>query len=479
MKNIHTLLCASALAAIIPPSLFADTLTYNNNESGNGSFYSENDWTNSGGRPAQPDENSDIVFTGTNQVKGWVIDATGGVPINSLTDTLITQRTASGPWGCSLNINIGENLFKVKNDVLIASNHYYAHFGFNGTGDVEIGGNMTLQTDTQYKDGGAESYIGSSKMLNSFTVAKDFNQGTKLYINAKTFTVKGVFNATYGGSSNSDTLYLSYNYAQLSGQNLVANFGGLNGTNITLRYGGNNGIKDSTATINFTNSGVAKFKGALMYSSDKNTSNVKHYLVMDKSATGTQYFENTESNGVSFDKVTVNSGTLKYSANTALSMQSDFEVNGGTLSAATIDNEVEYLHVRSLAWSGGTLAFDIGQNGEFDVIDTAINFSKASVEGAEATRNITLDAVDGFDLAAWLDSNGGEQEFSIIRFGATDLTAADIVAKSLVEGVNIKSLKVTAKRITVTLTTAVPEPATIAAILGALALAVAAVRRRK
>lgn len=121
MKNITPiLLCASALAAITPFPLFADTLTYNNNESGNGSFYSENDWTNSSGRPAQPDENSDILFTGTDQVKGWAIDATGGMTINSLTDTLITQRTASGPWGCSLNINIGENLFKVKNDVLIA-----------------------------------------------------------------------------------------------------------------------------------------------------------------------------------------------------------------------------------------------------------------------------------------------------------------------------------------------------------------------
>lgn len=471
MKKIHTLLCASALAAIIPPSLFADTLTYNNNESGNGSFYSENDWTNSGGRPAQPDENSDIVFTGTNQVKGWFIDATGGVTINSLTDTLITQRTASGPWGCSLNINIGENLFKVKNDVLIASNHYFTHFGFDGTGDVEIGGNMTLQTDTQYKDGGAESYIGPSKMLNSFTVAKDFNQGTKLYINAKTFTVRGVFNSTSGD------LYLSSNGgSQLTDQNLVANFGGLNGTNVALRYGRDKGIKDSTATINFTNSGVAKFKGRLMYDSEANTSNVKHYLVMDKSATGTQYFENTEENGITFDKVTVNGGTLKYFA---YQLQSDFEVNGGTLSAATIDNEVANLKASSLAWSGGTLAFDIGQNGEYDVINIAGNLSKASVEGAETTRNITFGAVDGFDLAAWLDSNGGEQAFSIISFGSTDLTAADIVAKSLVGGVNIKSLELTANGITVTLTTAVPEPATIAAILGALALAVAAVRRRK
>lgn len=471
MKNIHTLLCASALAAIIPPSLFADTLTYNNNESGNGSFYSENDWTNSGGRPAQPVENSDIVFTGTNQVKAWVIDATGGVTINSLTDTLITQRTASGPWGCSLNINIGENLFKVKNDVLIASNHYYTHFGFSGTGDVEIGGNMTLQTDTQYHDGAAESYIGPGNMLNSFTVAKDFNQGTKLYINAKTFTVRGVFNSTSGD------LYLSSNGgSQLTDQNLVANFGGLNGTNVALRYGRDKGIKDSTATINFTNSGVAKFKGRLMYDSEANTSNVKHYLVMDKSATGTQYFENTEENGITFDKVTVNGGTLKYFAH---QLQSDFEVNGGTLSAATIDNEVANLKASSLAWSGGTLAFDIGQNGEYDVINIAGNFSKASVEGAETTRNITLGAVDGFDLAAWLDSNGGEQAFSIISFGSTDLTAADIVAKSLVGGVNIKSLELTANGITVTLTTAVPEPATIAAILGALALAVAAVRRRK
>ncbi len=469
MKNIHTLLCASALAAIIPPSLFADTLTYNNLV--NGSFYSEESWTNSAGRPAQPDENSDIVFTGTNQDKAWFIDATGGVTINSLTDTLITQRTASGPWGCSLNINIGENLFKVKNDVLIASNHYYTHFGFSGTGDVEIGGNMTLQTDTQYHDGAAESYIGPSKMLNSFTVAKDFNQGTKLYINAKTFTVRGVFNSTSGD------LYLSSNGgSQLTDQNLVANFGGLNGTNVALRYGRDKGIKDSTATINFTNSGVAKFKGRLMYDSEANTSNVKHYLVMDKSATGTQYFENTEENGITFDKVTVNGGTLKYFAH---QLQSDFEVNGGTLSAATIDNEVANLKASSLAWSGGTLAFDIGQNGEYDVINIAGNFSKASVEGAETTRNITLGAVDGFDLAAWLDSNGGEQAFSIISFGSTDLTAADIVAKSLVGGVNIKSLELTANGITVTLTTAVPEPATIAAILGALALAVAAVRRRK
>ena len=455
---------------LLPPPLFADTLTYNNNESGTGSFYSESDWTNSSGRPAQPDENSDIVFTGTDQVKAWSIDATGGMTINSLTDTLITQRTSSGPWGCSLTINIGENLFKVKNDVLIASNHYYTHFGFSGTGDVEIGGNMTLQTDTQYKDGGAESYIGPGKTLNSFTVAKDFNQGTKLYINAKTFTVKGVFNSTSGA------LYLSGSNSQLSDQNLVANFGGLNGTNVALRYGRSNGIKDSTATINFTNSGVAKFKGTLMYESDANTSNVKHYLVMDKSATGTQYFENTESNGVSFDKVTVNGGTLKYFAH---QLQSDFEVNGGTLSAATLDNEVANLKVSTLAWSGGTLAFDIGQNGEYDVIDIAEGFTKASVEGAEATRNITLGAIDGFDLAAWLDTKGGEQEFSIISFGSTDLTAADIVAKSLVEGVNIKSLEVTANGITVTLTTAVPEPATIAAILGALALAAAVIRRRK
>ncbi len=175
--------------------------------------------------------------------------------------------------------------------------------------------------------------------------------------------------------------------------------------------------------------------------------------------------------------MTVNGGTLKYFAH---QLQSDFEVNGGTLSAATIDNEVANLKASSLAWSGGTLAFDIGQNGEYDVINIAGNFSKASVEGAETTRNITLGAVDGFDLAAWLDSNGGEQAFSIISFGSTDLTAADIVAKSLVGGVNIKSLELTANGITVTLTTAaVPEPATIAAILGALALAVAAIRRRK
>ena len=460
----------------LPPPLFADTLTYNNNESGTGSFYSENDWTNSGGRPAQPDENSDIVFTGTNQVKAWKIDATGGMTINTLTDTVIVQRTSSGPWGCNITIDIGESLFKVKNDVLVASDHYYTHFGFNsstdGKGDVEIGGNITLQPTTQYETNSAsESYIGSGNMLNSFTVAKDFNKGTKLYINARTFTVKGVFNSTRG------VLYMSGSLKQLSGENLVANLGGFNGTDNSLIYGRNAGLKDSTATINFTNAGVAKFKGSLKYESPENTSNVKHYLVMDKTATGTQYFENTEANGITFDKVTVNGGTLKYFAH---AMRSDIELNGGTLSAATIDKEVANLNANSLAWSGGTLAFDIASDGSYDTINISGALSMATNEGAEATRTITLGAVDGFDLAAWLDTKGGEQDFSIISFGSTDLSTADIVAKSLVSGVNIKSLEVTESGISVILTTAaVPEPATVAAILGALALAVAIIRKRR
>ena len=398
--------------------------------------------------------------------------------INSLTETLITQRTSSGPWGCSLNIKVGDQLFEVKNDVLIASNHYYTHFGFSGKGDVLIGGNITLQTDTQYKDGAAETFIGSGgagsgngDILNSFVVGGNFNQNTKLYVNAKTFTVKGTFNFNHSYFN-----LLRNDIKQSTGLDILANFGGLNGTDKTILYGGSKGFTDSTATINFTNSGVAKFKGSIKYESESLTSNVKHYLVMDKSATGTQYFENTEANGVSFDKVTVNGGTLKYFAH---AMQSDFEVNGGTLSAATIDNEVASLNVKSLAWSGGTLAFDIAEDGSFDTINIYGDLTKASVEGAEATRNITLGAVDGFDLASWLDANGGEKAFSIINYLTTDLTASDIVAKSLVSGVNIKSLEVNEDGITVILTTAVPEPATIAAILGAIALAAAAVRRRK
>ena len=478
MKYIPRIfLCASVFAAAVPfARLNADTLTYNNIE--NGSFYSEESWTNSAGRPAQPDENSDIVITGTDKTLKYTIDATTGMTIKSLTDSAVV--TGDKVYGKNVVIKISNSTFTIKEDLTITGNHNYAPTTFesskHGLGDLVIGGNINISPSTN--NGAAETLLGNAYRLNSITVGGDINASANFRFHATTVKVNGKLNILsnttnlfYGQSGwGEKDLSLSYSFGGISSVNAEGTV-----SNRTLAIGANNfSFKNSVGTISLTNSDTSKFKGSLDFLGD--CEDITYNLVMDKSAKGTQYFENLEEKGYTFGKVTVNGGTLKYFSH---SMQSDFEVNGGTLSAATIDNEVASLNVNSLAWSGGTLAFDIAADGSYDMINVFGELTKASVEGAEATRNITLGAVDGFDLAAWLDTNGGEKAFSIINYLSTDLTAADIVAKSLVKGVNIKSIEVNEDGIIVILTTAVPEPATIAAILGALALAVAAVRRRK
>ena len=199
---------------------------------------------------------------------------------------------------------------------------------------------------------------------------------------------------------------------------------------------------------------------------------------MDKSATGTQYFEDTGTD-YAIKNVTVNGGTLKFFSTVG---NSAFALNGGTLSAATTDSEIAALKGESLAWSGGTLAFDVAQDGEALVSDT-INLSgalsKAATEGADASRNITIAVSDSSDIAGWLGSQTGQETtLTLANYGSTDLTASDITVKSLIDGVKIKSFEVGASSITVTLA-AVPEPATIAALLGLAALGLAIARRRR
>lgn len=452
-------------AVAISFSSFAETLTYDG--SAKGSFYDGAYW---GG--TVPSETSDIVFDEKAKAIAYELDATNGVTVNSITDNSITDRTLDNPWGKYIKINIGESTFTILEDLTLASNHNYTPFSFapgsDGVGEVVVKGNIISQTASDGTDG--ESLFGDWNILKNLTVGGNIEmQGARLRFHTLNVKVDGVINYTGG------TLNLCYGSA--NAQNLSFSFGGLNGTNRKINIGGNPSsghmLENSTITMTFTNSGTSKFNGKFTYESADSVGVNTYNLVMNGTSTGVQYYEDTGTT-FSFDNVTVKSGKLNFYSEIGKSVIS---LEGGTLSPATVTGEIAILKAEAINWDNGKISFDLVEdNSASDKIVLEYALSKTSFSVSGGTREIELIA-DPYDIAAWIDASGEDKiTYTLIEYGSTDFKKGDIVF-SQIDGINI-DYDFGDTALTVTLSK-VPEPATIAAIFGACALAMAAFRRRR
>ena len=453
------------LGAAISASSFAETLTYDGSEKG--SFYDGAYW---GG--TVPSETSDIVFDDKAKATAYELDATNGVTVNSITDNSITDRTLDNPWGKNIKINIGESTFTILEDLTLASNHNYAPFAIvpssDGVGDVVIKGNIISKLASDGTDG--ESLFGDGKILKSLTVGGNIEmQGARLRFHTLNVKVDGVINYT-GGK-------LNLCYGSANAQNLSFSFGGLNGTNREINIGGNPSsghmLENSTITMTFTNSGTSKFNGKFTYESADSVGVNTYNLVMNGTSTGVQYYEDTGTT-FSFDNVTVKSGKLNFYSEIGKSVIS---LEGGTLSPATVTGEIAILKAEAINWDNGKISFDLVEdNSASDKIVLEYALSKTSFSVSGGTREIELIA-NPYDIAAWIDASGEDKiTYTLIEYGSTDFKNGDIVF-SQIDGINI-DYDFGDTALTVTLSK-VPEPATIAAIFGACALAMAAFRRRR
>ena len=453
------------LGAAISASSFAETLTYGGSEKG--SFYDGSYW---GG--TIPSETSDIVFDDKAKATAYELDAKNGVTVNSITDNSITDRTLDNPWGKYIKINIGESTFTILEDLTLASNHNYAPFAIvpssDGVGDVVIKGNIISKLASDGTDG--ESLFGDGKILKSLTVGGNIEmQGARLRFHTLNVKVDGVINYT-GGK-------LNLCYGSANAQNLSFSFGGLNGTNREINIGGNPSsghmLENSTITMTFTNSGTSKFNGKFTYESADSVGVNTYNLVMNGTSTGVQYYEDTGTT-FSFDNVTVKSGKLNFYSEIGKSVIS---LEGGTLSPATVTGEIAILKAEAINWDNGKISFDLVEdNSASDKIVLEYALSKTSFSVSGGTREIELIA-DPYDIAAWIDASvDGKLTYTLIEYGSTDFKNGDIVF-SQIDGINI-DYDFGDTALTVTLSK-VPEPATIAAIFGACALAMAVFRRRR
>lgn len=452
-------------AVAISASSFAETLTYDG--SAKGSFYDGSYW---GG--TVPSETSDIVFDEKAKATAYELDAKNGVTVNSITDNSITDRTLDNPWGKYIKINIGESTFTILEDLTLASNHNYTPFSFapgsDGVGEVVVKGNIISQTASDGTDG--ESLFGDWNILKSLTVGGNIEmQGARLRFHTLNVKVDGVINYT-GGK-------LNLCYGSANAQNLSFSFGGLNGTNREINIGGNPSsghmLENSTITMTFTNSGTSKFNGKFTYESADSVGVNTYNLVMNGTSTGVQYYEDTGTT-FSFDNVTVKSGKLNFYSEIGKSVIS---LEGGTLSPATVTGEIAILKAEAINWDNGKISFDLVEdNSASDKIVLEYALSKTSFSVSGGTREIELIA-DPYDIAAWIDASGEDKiTYTLIEYGSTDFKKGDIVF-SQIDGINI-DYDFGDTALTVTLSK-VPEPATIAAIFGACALAMAAFRRRR
>ena len=457
-------------AVAISASSFAETLTYDG--SATGSFYDGSYW---GG--TVPSETSDILFDNTAKTVKYTIDAKNGVTVKSVTDNSITDRQSDDKWGKNIQINIGESTFTILEDLTIASNHNYVPFTFesgaNGAGDIVIKGNIISKLASDGSMG--ESLFGNgSNLLKSVTVCGNIElQGSKFRFHALNVSVNGVLNFI-GDSSNTQ---LNLCYGPASGQSISLSFGGLNGTNKEIKVGGLASaiIENTSITMTFTNSGTSKFNGKFGYDEGGSSilQNNTYNLVMNGTSTGVQYYEDTGT-AYSFDNVTVKSGKLNFYSEIGKSVIS---LEGGTLSPATVTGEIAILKAEAINWDNGKISFDLVEDNSASdkiVLDYALSKTSFSVSGG--TREIELIA-DPYDIAAWIDASGEDKiTYTLIEYGSTDFKKGDIVF-SQIDGINI-DYNFGDTALTVTLSK-VPEPATIAAIFGACALAMAAFRRRR
>lgn len=459
-------------AATISASSFAEKLTYN--RSATGSFYDGAYW---GG--TVPSATSDIVFDDKAKATKYDLDATKDVIVNSITDNSIIDKTLEGDarWGNYIKINIGESTFTILEDLTLASNHNHVPFSFapgsDGVGEVVVKGNIISQLAS---DGSAgESLFGEGKILKSLTVGGNIElQGSRLRFHALNVNVNGVVNFT-GDISNTQ---LNLAYGSMSGQSVSISFGGLNGINKEIKFGGVAAslIENSSITLRFTNSGTSSFSGKFAYDEggestlQKNTYN----LVMNGTSTGVQYYQDTGTK-FSFDNVTVKSGKLNYYSEAG---ESVIYLEGGTLSPATVTSEIAILKAEAINWDNGKISFDlIEDNSASDKIVLSYALSKTSFSGSGGTREIELIFDNPSDIAAWIDASEEKKlTYTLIEYARTDFKNGDIVF-SQIDGINI-DYNFGDTALTVTLSK-VPEPATIAAIFGACALAMTAFRRRR
>lgn len=236
--------------------------------------------------------------------------------------------------------------------------------------------------------------------------------------------------------------------------NSYAQFGGITGSGTIAAKG------TGTLKIKLTGGNVSEYT-----SSAKSVIAEGASIELTVDSTATQKFTNSAFN---VSKTIVKNGALEIAGNAGA-----VELLGGEISSIKNLSTGDVLAMSSLTWSGGKISLNLG-DGTCDSISIAGDFTTSGT--GELVFSFTFDDIVISD--ALEASSDGKLVFDIVNAtGSTTLGNTNFVFEDQAYGKYAYLFD--GSKLTMTLSGSVPEPATVAAILGALALAFAVIRRRK
>ena len=461
--KIASLSVISLLAFGAASAGFAETWYFDNSVSNNNSFSQTSQWWDADGaaNPAAFDFDNDYVYEAFNTNNNTQAAMSGSMNFGSF--------TAKSNYSSTINIRNGSTFYAKtfsletndgsSNQSALAITGNTANFYVEGNlsalnagyGDNLFYRNLAL--GTRYFSGNADG----STALKSVYVGGDVSlKNYKLQIN----TVNGE-NAVVAGSVNfGENSYLIVN--ALTDWNAETQTGTLSFTQ-TVKVGGLKSEQQGYGTIGnwaanaegLTRVGILELAGAETYEFSgtiQNAVTLGGILGISKTGSGTQILSGQ--NKYTGDTA-VKDGTLLMST---ISADSKLILQGGKF-GATGDNA---LTINNVEWSGGGFAFDLG--------------------GENFTLNIgTLSGDFDATLISELEfSNIKDGEFLLISLVNENAALADFDGKTAsydIGGETFDAIfEATSKGLSVSFSQ-VPEPAACAAILGGLALALAARKR--
>ncbi len=349
---------------------------------------------------------------------------------NTTFDSLTYNMTSPAWWGSYIRIKTGSTL-TINNDLYAGNSGTNANFiNFASNNMADYMGNI---------------YVKGNLV---FTSNAPGPQTHALWTQLGDFTVNGAFVMKAANVGDTGRWRIS---------NATTTIGGLSGESTSVHQI----YIDNDTSITFTNKSDYSWNGSIT-DADSGAANAKKFnIVMDASATGKQTMSIT---GGSLNDITLNGGKFVLSSTTATTATTGkVSLNGGYFGVGNTSTAIN-----SAEWNSGGLLFDMAaiKNGYKITIENA--FTK------NGTGQIEVD-FDGLNGADYIDDT-----FELLSAGSlegfdVDDANTDFVAKNLYGA--LADFAWDGNSLSVTFTQ-IPEPAALAAIIGAAALLFALRRKR-
>ena len=248
----------------------------------------------------------------------------------------------------------------------------------------------------------------------------------------------------------------------------------------TVRNNFGDNVEGST-TLVFTNTSDASFKGVLMDDWHAGTKLAKLTVIMDGAENATQTIRqvSTSTGGVWHRNDLDSVGTIIKNGTLAVSTAGDVELSrvkleGGALAVATRDDAGVggTLSVRGIDWEGGEIKLTINHT----ILESATGINQIGGEDAKYVFEVDLS-----DFASDMTFEGEEYTLllsGVEAFGDVSKYEANLIYNGAeLSGIDYEILS-TAYGLNIALSGTIPEPSEVALFLGAVALVLAAYKRR-